>query len=150
MSLIASEPVFQGYSDAYPHKTAYRPLPRPVPLQEIWAGERRDALFLYLHVPFCEHRCGFCNLFTQAHPVPGQVQVAALALEQGGAEMLLEELNLAAHGRLGQRQLLAGTREVEQPAGRLEHHEAVRRGQFASQHVHDVSSSSDEIFARLP
>ena len=25
-----------------------------------------DALFLYLHVPFCEMRCGFCNLFTRA------------------------------------------------------------------------------------
>lgn len=28
-------------------------------------GERLDALFLYLHVPFCEMRCGFCNLFTR-------------------------------------------------------------------------------------
>ena len=28
----------------------------------------RDGLFLYVHVPFCEMRCGFCNLFTQARP----------------------------------------------------------------------------------
>lgn len=26
-------------------------------------------MFLYLHVPFCEMRCGFCNLFTQSLPV---------------------------------------------------------------------------------
>lgn len=56
---------YQGYVYAYPHKTAYRPLdPRP-PLREVWAAEDRSALFLYLHVPFCEMRCGFCNLFTR-------------------------------------------------------------------------------------
>ncbi|RAY10900.1 coproporphyrinogen III oxidase family protein [Actinomadura craniellae] len=56
---------YQGYVYAYPHKTAYRPLdPRPR-LADVWAAEPKDALFLYLHVPFCEMRCGFCNLFTR-------------------------------------------------------------------------------------
>ncbi|MEO3923268.1 STM4012 family radical SAM protein [Micromonosporaceae bacterium B7E4] len=65
---------YQGYLYAYPHKTAYRPLrPRPA-LREIWAEERRDALFLYLHVPFCEMRCGFCNLFTRSNPPAEQVR----------------------------------------------------------------------------
>jgi oxygen-independent coproporphyrinogen-3 oxidase len=59
---------YQGYSYSYPHKTAYRPFEEPVPLAKIWAGERRTALFLYVHVPFCDMRCGFCNLFTQAKP----------------------------------------------------------------------------------
>jgi coproporphyrinogen III oxidase-like Fe-S oxidoreductase len=64
---------YQGYLYAYPHKTAYRPLrPRPA-LREVWAGEARDALGLYLHVPFCEMRCGFCNLFTRANPPADQV-----------------------------------------------------------------------------
>jgi oxygen-independent coproporphyrinogen III oxidase len=58
-----SEP-YSGYSYAYPHKTAYRSLDPPMALREVWAAEQRDALFLYLHVPFCEMRCGFCNLFT--------------------------------------------------------------------------------------
>jgi oxygen-independent coproporphyrinogen-3 oxidase len=54
---------YEGYVYAYPHKTAYRPLdPRP-PLKEVWAGERPGAL--YVHIPFCEMRCGFCNLFTR-------------------------------------------------------------------------------------
>ena len=65
---ILSGPVYGGYLYAYPHKTAYRPLPRPVPLREAWAAEARDALFLYVHVPFCEMRCGFCNLFTLNRP----------------------------------------------------------------------------------
>ncbi len=56
---------YQSYVYAYPHKTAYRPL-RPEPLlRDVWAGEDLDTLFLYLHVPFCEMRCGFCNLFTR-------------------------------------------------------------------------------------
>ncbi|MFI0407900.1 STM4012 family radical SAM protein [Actinomadura sp. 3N508] len=57
---------YQAYVYAYPHKTAYRPLPAPLPaLRDVWDGERLDSLFLYMHVPFCEMRCGFCNLFTR-------------------------------------------------------------------------------------
>ncbi|WUI01870.1 STM4012 family radical SAM protein [Spirillospora sp. NBC_00431] len=56
---------YQAYVYAYPHKTAYRPLDPQPPLREVWAYEPLDTLFLYLHVPFCEMRCGFCNLFTR-------------------------------------------------------------------------------------
>jgi oxygen-independent coproporphyrinogen-3 oxidase len=55
---------FQGYAYAYPHKLAYRPLNPVRPLGEVWKDEPREARFLYVHVPFCEMRCGFCNLFT--------------------------------------------------------------------------------------
>ncbi|GAA3138899.1 STM4012 family radical SAM protein [Planomonospora alba] len=73
---------YQGYVYAYPHKTAYRPLePRP-PLREVWADEPQDSLFLYLHIPFCEMRCGFCNLFTRTG-APGELVTAYLdALER--------------------------------------------------------------------
>lgn len=64
--LSAGSP-YQAYAYAYPHKTAYRPLDPPVPLCDAWAAEDKSALFLYVHVPFCEMRCGFCNLFTLAH-----------------------------------------------------------------------------------
>lgn len=64
---------YQQYLYAYPHKTSYRPLrPRPR-LAEVWREERRDALFLYIHLPFCEMRCGFCNLFTRSGAPDGQV-----------------------------------------------------------------------------
>ncbi|MFC9998771.1 STM4012 family radical SAM protein [Nocardia sp. NPDC127526] len=63
-TLVPPRP-YQSYVYAYPHKTAYRPLhPRPA-LAELWKGEPRQALSLYLHIPFCEVRCGFCNLFTR-------------------------------------------------------------------------------------
>ncbi|MFI1586640.1 STM4012 family radical SAM protein [Streptomyces halstedii] len=66
---MTSTTPYRGYVYAYPHKTAYRPLAghpagRPL-LSELWASEPKDALSLYLHIPFCEVRCGFCNLFTR-------------------------------------------------------------------------------------
>jgi oxygen-independent coproporphyrinogen III oxidase len=58
------ESPYQAYVYSYPHKTAYRPLNPPVNLSELWATQDKSALFLYIHIPFCEMRCGFCNLFT--------------------------------------------------------------------------------------
>jgi oxygen-independent coproporphyrinogen III oxidase len=64
---------YDGYSYAYPHKTAYRLLNPPVPLQNAWRCEDKRNLFLYVHLPFCEMRCGFCNLFTTTRPGAGLV-----------------------------------------------------------------------------
>jgi oxygen-independent coproporphyrinogen-3 oxidase len=55
---------YVSYLYSYPHKTAYRPLAPVMDLAELWRPHARDALFLYLHIPYCEMRCGFCNLFT--------------------------------------------------------------------------------------
>jgi oxygen-independent coproporphyrinogen-3 oxidase len=65
---VTSGSPYVSYAYAYPHKSAYRHFEPPIPLVELWGTERRESLFLYLHVPFCEYRCGFCNLFTQARP----------------------------------------------------------------------------------
>lgn len=65
--LLSEDAPYLGYAYSYPHKSAYRPLSSPVPLSEAWRNESKDKLFLYLHVPFCEYRCGFCNLFTLAN-----------------------------------------------------------------------------------
>ncbi len=62
---VREEP-YISYAYSYPHKSAYGPLAPPVALGPLWQAEQRDALFLYLHVPFCEMRCGFCNLFARA------------------------------------------------------------------------------------
>lgn len=59
---------YNSYSYAYPHKMAYRPLAAPIPLHKAWENEAQSALFAYVHIPFCEMRCGFCNLFTMAKP----------------------------------------------------------------------------------
>lgn len=81
---------YQGYAYAYPHKTAYRRF-EPRPLGEVWAEEPRDSLFLYVHVPFCEFRCGFCNLFTQHNPedslIERYLETLSREVEQVGAAL---------------------------------------------------------------
>jgi oxygen-independent coproporphyrinogen III oxidase len=67
LTTLLSNSTYTSYSYAYPHKTAYRPLDPPAHLSTVWAQEKKAALFLYLHIPFCEMRCGFCNLFTQTN-----------------------------------------------------------------------------------
>ncbi|MGD1910765.1 MAG: STM4012 family radical SAM protein [Rivularia sp. (in: cyanobacteria)] len=62
-SKIESSP-FQAYVYSYPHKTAYRRISPQIPTADAWSKEDKNALFLYIHIPFCEMRCGFCNLFT--------------------------------------------------------------------------------------
>lgn len=76
---------FDGYAYAYPHKTAYRPLVPPIPLTEAWSGEDKRNLFLYVHLPFCEMRCGFCNLFTTVQPESGLVAQTLAAIERQSA-----------------------------------------------------------------
>ena len=54
------------YMYSYPHKTAYRPL-KGISLWDyahLLAGSGHG---LYLHIPFCQAKCGYCNLFS----VPG-------------------------------------------------------------------------------
>ncbi|WP_254512421.1 STM4012 family radical SAM protein [Anatilimnocola floriformis] len=73
---------YVGYSYAYPHKTAYRRLAEPLPLQRVWQAEPSDSLFLYVHIPFCEYRCGFCNLFTLSQPADSLTTRYLAALER--------------------------------------------------------------------
>lgn len=59
---------FQSYLYSYPHKTAYRPFEQKLDLKTLWAPEKKHALYLYTHIPFCRMKCSFCNLFTVSHP----------------------------------------------------------------------------------
>ncbi|MFD1661698.1 STM4012 family radical SAM protein [Streptomyces caeni] len=76
---------YQSYVYAYPHKTAYRRLPDRPLLSTLWAGEPKDALSLYLHIPFCEVRCGFCNLFTRIGAADGLTGAYLDALDRQAA-----------------------------------------------------------------
>ncbi|MBZ0113118.1 MAG: STM4012 family radical SAM protein [Thermoanaerobaculia bacterium] len=72
---------YAGYAYGYPHKSAYRPLSPVVPLDRVWQEEDRSALFLYVHIPFCEMRCGFCNLFTTVGPQQELTKATLSAIE---------------------------------------------------------------------
>jgi oxygen-independent coproporphyrinogen III oxidase len=111
-AMLAQTP-YVGYAYAYPHKTAYRPLEPPVPLREVWAAERREALFLYLHVPFCEMRCGFCNLFTTANPQDDFTRLYLEALRRE-ARRVREALGPAAVAQVA---MGGGTPTYLDPAG---------------------------------
>ncbi|HEX2915023.1 MAG TPA: STM4012 family radical SAM protein [Chloroflexia bacterium] len=89
---------YLSYTYSYPHKTAYRPLQPVQALSEVWEPERREALFLYIHLPFCEMRCGFCNLFTTLHP--GQDFISAyLATLRRQARQVRQALGEASFAR---------------------------------------------------
>lgn len=84
---IQSRNFFQGYAYSYPHKSSYRPLEQARPLQEVWQEEDKSQLFLYVHVPFCEMRCGFCNLFTTANPKAALEQPFIQSLQRQGEQV---------------------------------------------------------------
>ena len=51
------------YMYSYPHKTAYRSL-KGISLRDYTGVLAEKGHGLYLHVPFCQAKCGYCNLFS--------------------------------------------------------------------------------------
>lgn len=54
---------YTQYMYSYPHKTAYRPL-TGISLTDYASFLSGKGHGLYLHLPFCESKCGYCNLFS--------------------------------------------------------------------------------------
>jgi len=48
---------------SYPHKTAYGPL-KDINLKDYFSNLEGEGHSLYLHLPFCETKCGYCDLFS--------------------------------------------------------------------------------------
>ena len=53
------------YMYSYPHKTAYGPL-TGIKLKDYAGFLSGEGHGLYLHIPFCQTKCGYCNLFSVA------------------------------------------------------------------------------------
>jgi oxygen-independent coproporphyrinogen-3 oxidase len=104
---------YAAYSYSYPHKTAYRKLSPPLALRDVWQSENREALFLYLHVPFCEMRCGFCNLFTTVRH-DDEMEKPYLAALEIQARQVREAIAPAQFARLA---IGGGTPTFLSPAG---------------------------------
>lgn len=51
------------YMYSYPHKTAYGPL-TGISLKDCGAQLAGPGHSLYLHIPFCQTKCGYCDLFS--------------------------------------------------------------------------------------
>ncbi|MGW6528601.1 STM4012 family radical SAM protein [Streptomyces venezuelae] len=87
------ETPYKQYVYAYPHQKSYRLLEDGPLLRDLWSRERLDALSLYVHIPFCEMRCGFCNLFTRTG-APEDVTRAFLATLERQARVTREALEV--------------------------------------------------------
>ncbi len=60
---MCSRTPYVQYMYSYPHKTAYRPL-SGVCLRDYGERFEGEGHGLYFHVPFCQSKCGYCNLFS--------------------------------------------------------------------------------------
>lgn len=55
--------IYEQYMYSYPHKTAYRDL-KGIYLEDYLCCLLGQENSLYFHIPFCESKCGYCNLFS--------------------------------------------------------------------------------------
>ncbi len=74
------------YMYSYPHKMAYGALfgidlKREV--SRLSGGENS----LYFHIPFCQHKCGYCNLFSLAAQGEGQMEAYVGAMRRHAAQL---------------------------------------------------------------
>lgn len=99
LSRMLEGSAFQGYTYGYPHKTAYRPLTPARALAQVWYGEPKHALDLYIHIPYCTMRCGFCNLFTSVNPADATLSAMIDQIERE-AELVANAVGAAKFARM--------------------------------------------------
>jgi len=53
---------------SYPTRSSYRKLDSKITIKNIWHDDEQNSpnndLNLYLHIPFCSYKCGYCNLYS--------------------------------------------------------------------------------------
>lgn len=77
---------YQQYMYSYPHKTAYGPL-FGVHLKDYAHRLSGRENSLYFHIPFCQSKCGYCNLFSIAKQMPQQMEQYVDAMERQAAQL---------------------------------------------------------------
>lgn len=55
--------IYHQYMYSYPHKTSYRTL-EGVDIRDYLPRLEQKENSLYFHIPFCQAKCGYCNLFS--------------------------------------------------------------------------------------
>ena len=61
---MITDPYIQ-YMYSYPHKTAYKTLDQ-LDVRDYFSCLLSQDNSLYIHIPFCQYKCGYCNLFSVA------------------------------------------------------------------------------------
>jgi len=65
---------YKNYIYSYPHKKAYRDFDKSIGLKTLWGKSNSHNLTLYIHIPFCMNKCGYCNLLSSTSF--GQYQIS--------------------------------------------------------------------------
>lgn len=74
------------YMYSYPHKTSYRAL-RDIDLRSYCQYLREGPDSLYFHIPFCQYKCGYCNLFSLAGRSVELMEAYVNAMERQAAQL---------------------------------------------------------------
>ncbi len=85
---------YEQYMYSYPHKTAYRPL-KGISLTDYTGRLSGGTCSLYIHIPFCESKCGYCNLFSVAGQDRSMMEAYVQAVKKHAgqlAEILPEDI----------------------------------------------------------
>lgn len=74
------------YMYSYPHKTAYGSL-TGMHLEELLQRMEGQKNSLYIHIPFCQYKCGYCNLFSVAGQNTDLMERYVAAMEMQAAQI---------------------------------------------------------------
>lgn len=77
---------FVQYMYSYPHKTSYRTLEN-VHLGDYCAPLNGGSNSLYMHIPFCQYKCGYCNLFSVTGQPEQRMQDYVDAMERHAVQL---------------------------------------------------------------
>lgn len=81
------EKIYQQYMYSYPHKTAYQRVDY-VQLENMEQCCSKQSMSLYFHVPFCESKCGYCNLFSISGSSKQFMDAYVQAVKRHGQQVL--------------------------------------------------------------
>lgn len=134
------------YMYSYPHKTAYRPL-HGIFLEQYLHYLQGSGNGLYLHIPFCQAKCGYCNLFSVTGQKKSDVERYLDAVKR--QSMQYKELLQAVQAEFSELAIGGGT-PLYLTAGQLDRMFGILRGnfRFASQCAVAVETAPNQTDAQ--
>ncbi|SNT24900.1 coproporphyrinogen III oxidase, anaerobic [Anaerovirgula multivorans] len=86
------ENIYNQYMYSYPHKTSYQQIGR-LNLKEYNLDIAQYPIGLYFHIPFCDSKCGYCNLFSIPIGKQNKIDSYISAIERHSTQ-LKQELDI--------------------------------------------------------